>query len=137
MRKFACVVASAAMMSGLLGAGVAQASTPSVQQPIEAKATKKFDVSLYPNRKSVSSQEFKKGKTGKVKYTVTKKRWNHSVGFRLVTCKDHKSLTEWIEFKKKKGEYYTFKKSVKKGTCFKVQAGRSWASKADGKVKFS
>ncbi|MFJ7325019.1 hypothetical protein ACIQVN_02050 [Streptomyces cyaneofuscatus] len=137
MRKFACTIASAVMVSGLLGAGVAQASTPAAQQPIEAKATKKFDTPLYPNRKSESSQKFKKGKTGKVKYTVTKKGWNHAVGFRLVTCKGHKGLTEWIDFKKKKGDYYTFKKSVKKGTCFKVQAGRSWAQSAEGKVKFS
>ncbi|GGP53443.1 hypothetical protein GCM10010231_25660 [Streptomyces sindenensis] len=137
MRKFACIVASAAMMSGLLGAGVAQASTLSAQQPIEAKATKKFTVSLYPNRKSESPEKFKKGKTGKVKYTVTKKGWNHAVGFRLVTCKGHKGLTESIPFKKKKGDYYTFKKSIKKGTCFKVQAGRSWAQSAEGKVKFS
>ncbi|ARF64309.1 MULTISPECIES: hypothetical protein [Streptomyces] len=125
------------MMSGLFGAGVAQASTLSAHQSVEAKATKKFSVPLYPNRKSESSQKFTKGKTGKVKYTVTKKGWNHAVGFRLVTCKGHKSLTEWIDFKKKKGDYYTFKKSVKKGTCFKVQAGRSWAQSAEGKVNFS
>ncbi|CAD5944977.1 MULTISPECIES: hypothetical protein [Streptomyces] len=137
MRKFACIMASAVMMGGLLGAGVAQASTPAAQQPIEAKATKKFHVALYPNQKSESDEKFKKGKTGKVKYTVTKKEWNHAVGFRLVTCKGHKGLTEWIDFKKKKGDYYTFKKSVKKGTCFKVQAGRSWAQGVDGKVKFS
>ncbi|MFD8059733.1 hypothetical protein ACFXA0_16270 [Streptomyces cyaneofuscatus] len=137
MRKFACTIASAVMVSGLLGAGVAHASTPAAERPIEAKATKKFDTPLYPNRKSESSQKFKKGKTGKVKYTVTKKGWNHAVGFRLVTCKGHKGLTEWIDFKKKKGDYYTFKKSVKKGTCFKVQAGRSWAQSAEGKVKFS
>ncbi|MYR37143.1 hypothetical protein GTX14_10655 [Streptomyces sp. SID4944] len=122
------VVASAVMVSGLLGTGVAQAVAPSAAQPIEAMATKNFTVSTSPLEKTESPQTFKKGKDGKVQYTITKKQFDHAIGVRLITCgKDWKSLTEWKDFKKKKGEYYTFDKSVKKGTCFRVQAGRSWA----------
>ncbi|MFP3987874.1 hypothetical protein U9R90_10290 [Streptomyces sp. E11-3] len=141
MRKFACIVASAAMMSGLLGAGVAQASVSSAQQPIEAKRTKKFTISTSPLEKKESPQKFKKGKTGKVEYTITKKQYNSAIGVRLITCgKKWKSLTDWKDFKKKKGQYYTFDKSVKKGTCFRVQSGRTWAgggSDVEGKVRYS
>ncbi|MFJ9110424.1 hypothetical protein [Streptomyces sp. NPDC102283] len=63
------------------------------------------------------------------------------IGVRLITCgKKWKSLTGWKDFKKKEGEHYTFDKSVKKGTCFRVQAGRTHAGGASGtkgKVKYS
>ncbi|MFD3792566.1 hypothetical protein [Streptomyces cyaneofuscatus] len=141
MRKFTGIVASAVMVSGLLGAGVAQAAESPAAQSIEAKATKKFTVATSPVEKKESPEKFKKGKTGKVKYTITKKTFDHAIGVRLITCgKKWKSLTGWKDFKKKEGEYYTFDKSVKKGTCFRVQAGRSWAggaSSIEGKVKYS
>lgn len=141
MRKFTGIVASAVMVSGLLGAGIAQAAAPAAQ-PIEAKATKKFTIATSPLEKKESPEKFKKGKkTGKVKYTITKKVYNHAIGVRLITCgKNWKSLTGWKDFKKKEGEYYTFDKSVKKGTCFRVQAGRTnagGASGIEGKVKYS
>ncbi|WP_093693086.1 hypothetical protein [Streptomyces sp. ScaeMP-e83] len=129
------------MVSGLLGAGVAQAAAAPAAQPIEAQATKKFTIATSPLEKKESPEKFKKGKAGKVQYTITKKVYDHAIGVRLITCgKDWKSLTGWKDFKKKKGEYYTFDKSLKKGTCFRVQAGRSTAGGAsgiEGKVKFS
>ncbi|MEV7912956.1 hypothetical protein [Streptomyces griseus] len=141
MRKFTGIAASAVMVSGLLGAGVAQAAGAPAAQTIEAKVTKKFTVSTSPLEKKESPEKFKKGKTGKVQYTITKKQFDNAIGIRLITCgKNWKSLTGWKDFKKKKGEYYTLDKSVKKGTCFRVQAGRSWAGGAsviEGKVKFS
>ncbi|MFJ5736369.1 hypothetical protein [Streptomyces microflavus] len=129
------------MVGGLLGTGVAQAVASPAEQAVEAKVTKKFTIATSPLEKKESPEKFKKGKAGKVQYTITKKVYDHAIGVRLITCgKDWKSLTGWKDFKKKKGEYYTFDKSLKKGTCFRVQSGRSTAGGAsgiEGKVKFS
>ncbi|MFB8246412.1 hypothetical protein ACFC5X_15375 [Streptomyces sp. NPDC055952] len=106
------------------------AATPS------ALPTGKFHINTVPAQKKESSQKFKATKTGKIQFTLTKKQYDHSIGVRLITCaRDWKSLTGWEDFKKEYGDYYTFDKKVKKGTCFRVQSGRSWAGNIDGKVK--
>lgn len=129
MRRSLFTVAVAVALSGSLGLAQAQAAEVQV-------ATKKFGVKVVQTEKAESDQRFKMTRTGKVKYTVTKKTWDHAVGFRLISCGGNwRALTGWKDFRKNYGDYYTFDKKLNRGQCFRVQAGRSWAGYVDGKVK--
>ncbi|WP_369193697.1 hypothetical protein [Streptomyces djakartensis] len=132
MRKLAGAAVAAVLTVGTLGAGAAEVSAATSR----ALPTGKFHIGTVPAQKKESIEKFKATKTGKIQFTLTKKQYDHSIGVRLITCGgDWKSLTGWEDFKKEYGDYYTFDKKVKKGTCFRVQAGRSWAGGVDGKVK--
>ncbi|UUU24932.1 hypothetical protein [Streptomyces sp. DSM 40750] len=130
MRKSIASALAVVALGGSLGLTATQASA--------APATKVLPFTFNTNetQKVEDDAKFKTTAAGKVQFTITKKSWDHGIGIRLITCgKDWKSLTGWKEFKKKKGQYYTFDKSLKKNQCFKIQAGRSWAGNIDGKLK--
>ncbi|MET8831624.1 hypothetical protein ABZX40_37880 [Streptomyces sp. NPDC004610] len=129
-------LAIGAAVLAITGASLGPAATEAAAQP-KAPKTGTFRVFTNEVQKKESAQKFTKKGTGKVQYTLTKKQWDHAVGVRLITCgKDWKSLTAWKDFKKKKGQYYTFDKTIKDGTCFRVQSGRSAAGVIEGKVKY-
>lgn len=130
MRKSIASALAVVALGGSLGLTATQASA--------APATKVLPFTFNTNefQKVEDDAKFKTTAAGKVQFTITKKSWDHGIGIRLITCgKDWKSLTGWQEFKKKKGQYYSFNKSLKKNQCFKIQAGRSWAGNIDGKLK--
>lgn len=135
MRKLAQVAAATVALSATLALTAGEALA--AQQGVEALATGGFRIHTRPVEKTESDEKFIKSGTGKVRYTLTYKEYDNGVGVRLITCgSDWKSLTEWIDFKKEMGDYYTFDKKVKDGQCFRVQAGRSWAKDIKGKVKY-
>ncbi|MGW6736050.1 hypothetical protein [Streptomyces sp. NPDC055013] len=132
MRKVVSAAVAAVLTAGTLAVGAVEVSAATTK----ALPTGKFHIHTRPTEKTESDQKFKATKTGKIQYTLTKKQYNNGVGVRLITCgSDWKSLTGWKDFKKEYGDYYTLDKKVKKGTCFRIQAGRSWAKDIDGKVK--
>ncbi|MGW7789349.1 hypothetical protein [Streptomyces tricolor] len=137
MRKLAGATVAAVLVVGTLGTAAAEASSGHpATATASAAATGKFSIHTSQVDKQESSQKFKTTKAGKIQYTLTDKEWDHAVGFRLISCGSNwKSLTDWVDFKKNYGDYYTFKKPLKKGQCFRVQSGRSWAGWVHGKVK--
>ncbi|GAA4628356.1 hypothetical protein GCM10023196_044330 [Actinoallomurus vinaceus] len=78
-----------------------------------------------------ASAKFITRRAGKVQVDLTYKHRNHAVGVRLVTCGKKSALTGWRQLNAY-NHYFKFDKSVKKGTCFRVQAGRSDAGTING-----
>ncbi|WP_405589059.1 hypothetical protein [Streptomyces sp. NBC_01092] len=135
MRKLAQFAAATVALAVTLPLTAGEALA--AEQGVEALATGSFSIHTRPTEKTESDQKFTKRGTGKVKCTLTYKEYNNGIGVRLITCGgDWRSLTEWIDFKKDMGDYYTFDKKVKDGQCFRIQAGRSWAKDIKGKVKY-
>jgi hypothetical protein len=120
-------------------AAVAFAASPAAAAKPACKASRcSYEIETHFWEKTESKDtkyataKFITRRAGKVKVELTyKHRVQHSVGVRLVTCGAKKSLTGWRDLKAGM-YYYTFDKKVKKGTCFRVQAGHSDAGTIRG-----
>ena len=89
-----------------------------------------------PYEKSESKNTFKITKKGKLQISMIARHGSGSIGLRLVTCNGKTGLTKWVTMKTT-NHLYTLNQPhmLAKGTCFKVQSGRSWVNSVVGYVR--
>ncbi|MFI6901084.1 hypothetical protein ACIBKY_07480 [Nonomuraea sp. NPDC050394] len=138
--KKAAVLGMTIAFSGLLGpslpatAAETSLATETVASASEAgiAKTQRWSISLSPARERLS-QKFYKANSSYISANLQYKRYNHGFGVRAVKCGGG-DLGPWVKITKYKINYVLTYGVVRKGTCFQLKAGRSWASSVWGYV---
>jgi hypothetical protein len=120
--------ANAAQLSGSTATATASGS------PIIVNSVNGWELWTSQTREVWTSTKFKMTARGSVWLDLrTKEYTNASVGVKIIKCSSYASLGGWQKLKKSR-TYYRMTGTLKKGTCFRVRAGRSWAGHIGGTV---
>ncbi|GAB3959274.1 hypothetical protein GCM10029978_005990 [Actinoallomurus acanthiterrae] len=138
---------SLALLTGMAAAAIALPAA-TADASVTAKASEaKWSLHTKNFSKALTKGRFKITRTGKVYIKLTNTGGVDSLKLRLVTCdKRHVSFTDWrytyLKDYMKKNKYYVMTakekpRTMKKGTCFMVQADKLFHKSLtiNGKVK--
>ncbi|MCO6008334.1 hypothetical protein NE236_25480 [Actinoallomurus purpureus] len=126
------------------GAAAVALSAPSASAAVPAQTVGTATVGNWnwgpfepaPFKMSTAKNIFTVTKPGTLQVVMIARSGKGSVGIRLVTCKSKVAMTKWVTLEAK-NHRYTLNQPHKlaKGTCFKVQAGRTWVDYLTGYVR--
>ncbi|MEV0402941.1 hypothetical protein [Actinoallomurus sp. NPDC050550] len=135
--KSAAVAIAVGAATVALSATSASAATP--DQSVGTAAVGDWNWGPFhpaPFKKSTARNVYTVTKPGTLQVVMIARTGSGSIGIRLVTCKSKVGLTKWVTLKTKNHRYTLNQPHrLAKGTCFKVQSGRSWVDSVTGYVR--